>query len=60
LPGASSTTPTAGSSTRLFAASWRYVTGEPPLWFHEVFRADGSAYRADEVDFIRSICLKNG
>jgi len=42
--------------------SWQnaYVTGEPPLWFHEVFRADGSAYRADEVDFIRSICLKNG
>lgn len=26
---------------------------EPPLWFHDIFRADGSPYKADEVETIR-------
>jgi hypothetical protein len=28
---------------------------EPELWFHDIFRGDGSAYREDEVAFIRQI-----
>jgi len=28
---------------------------EPVEWFHEVFRADGSPYRADETEFIRRL-----
>ena len=31
---------------------------EPELWFHDVFRTDGSAYREEEVTFLREI-LKN-
>jgi hypothetical protein len=29
--------------------------GEPTLWFHDIFRKDGTPYKADEVEFIRSI-----
>ncbi|MFM8573099.1 MAG: endo-1,4-beta-xylanase [Pirellula sp.] len=28
---------------------------EPELWFHDIFRRDGTPYRASEVDYIRSI-----
>ncbi len=37
--------------------SWRspYTDREPSIWFHEVFRTDGSPYRSDEVKFIREI-----
>ena len=34
--------------------SWQKAyTGEPPLWFHEIFRPDGTPYKADEVEVIR-------
>lgn len=26
---------------------------EPPLWFHDIFRGDGTPYREDEVAFLR-------
>ncbi|HWD20028.1 MAG TPA: 1,4-beta-xylanase [Verrucomicrobiae bacterium] len=36
--------------------SWtKKYTGEPPLWFHDILRADGTPYRADEVKYIRSL-----
>jgi len=37
--------------------SWQkpYVNGEPKLWFHEIFRKDGTPYLADEVSFIRKM-----
>lgn len=36
--------------------SWkRRYTGEPALWHHEIFRADGTPYRASETDYIRSL-----
>ena len=36
--------------------SWtKTYTGEPPLWFHDIFRPDGTAYRAEEVQFIKSL-----
>ncbi|MGO1597830.1 MAG: cellulase family glycosylhydrolase [Sphingobacterium sp.] len=28
---------------------------EPPLWFHDIFRQDGSPYSAQEIEFIRKI-----
>ena len=31
---------------------------EPPVWFHEVFKADGSAYRAEEVELIRKLTAR--
>jgi len=36
--------------------SWRKTyTAEPPVWFHDIFRMDGTPYRKEEVDYIRSI-----
>jgi cellulase (glycosyl hydrolase family 5) len=37
--------------------SWQkpYVDREPAIWFHEVFKQDGSPYRAEEVELIRSL-----
>jgi len=36
--------------------SWAhpYTDREPAVWFHEIFRTDGTPYRRDEVDFIRA------
>jgi hypothetical protein len=28
---------------------------EPPVWFHDIFRPDGSPFSQKEVDFIRSM-----
>ena len=37
--------------------SWQrpYVLQQPTIWFHEVFRNDGTPYRQHEVDEIRSL-----
>jgi hypothetical protein len=37
--------------------SWKrpYVDRDPPVWFHEIFRGDGTPYRQDEVNLIRSL-----
>jgi hypothetical protein len=36
--------------------SWaKKYTAEPPLWFHDVLNRDGTAYKQDEVDYIRSV-----
>jgi hypothetical protein len=42
------------TQTRLPWDSWRkpYTYDEPPIWFHEVLRADGSPYRAAEAELI--------
>jgi hypothetical protein len=36
--------------------SWTkpYVGREPAIWFHEVFRTDGTPYRAEEPELIRA------
>jgi Cellulase (glycosyl hydrolase family 5) len=31
---------------------------EPELWFHDIFRQDGSVYKQDEVDLIRELCVE--
>ncbi|WP_293880988.1 cellulase family glycosylhydrolase [Sphingomonas sp.] len=45
------------TQTRLPWDSWQkpYVLSEPTIWFHEVFRADGTPYRQAEVDLIRRL-----
>jgi hypothetical protein len=36
--------------------SWqRPYPNEPELWFHDIFRGDGSAYREEEVELIRNL-----
>jgi hypothetical protein len=36
--------------------SWKKTyTAEPPEWFHDVLRADGSAYQPDEVAFLKKL-----
>ncbi len=46
-----------GKSQTIFPwDSWdKHYTAEPPLWFHDIFRADGTPYLADEVAYIRKI-----
>jgi len=41
--------------------SWQhpYVVDQPPVWFHEVLRADGTPYRQAEVDLIRQLTGKH-
>ena len=31
-------------------------TDEPPMWFHDIFRKDGTPYLQEEVDAIKSLC----
>ncbi|MCL2744100.1 MAG: cellulase family glycosylhydrolase [Planctomycetaceae bacterium] len=33
-------------------------TPEPPLWFHDIFRKDGTPYSQKEVEVIKSLCEK--
>lgn len=36
--------------------SWtKKYTAEPPLWFHDIFRRDGSPYLAAEVEYIKKV-----
>jgi hypothetical protein len=37
--------------------SWKrpYTDGQPAIWFHEIFRTDGTPYLQQEADFIRAI-----
>ena len=37
-----------------------YVLQQPTLWFHEVFRQDGTPYRQHEVDQIRQLSDRQG
>lgn len=47
------------TQTHLPWDSWQQpYDGEPPVWFHEILREDGTPYLAEEADFIRDITLK--
>lgn len=45
------------SQTRFPWDSWKkpYTMEEPTIWFHEVFRSDGTPYRQAEVDLIKRL-----
>ena len=49
----------AGKSQTIYPwDSWpRPYAAEPPVWFHDVFRTDGTPYSAREVDLIRSLTM---
>ena len=60
---------------KIVAINWGLVTGktntmyawdtpmpggeEPKVWFHDIFRKDGTPYSAKETDFIKSLTGKN-
>jgi hypothetical protein len=48
------------TQTHLPWDSWQhpYVDREPSIWFHEVFRNDGSPYLREEVEFIKRMTSK--
>ena len=48
------------TQTNLPWDSWKkpYVDREPSIWFHEIFKTDGTPYRAEEVEFIRQMTGK--
>ena len=36
--------------------SWKKAyAAEPPVWFHDIFRADGTPYRPEEVEYIKKV-----
>jgi len=36
--------------------SWKHLyTNEPPVWFHDVFRADGAPFSPEETGLIRNL-----
>ena len=40
--------------------SWKKAyDAEPPVWFHDIFRADGTPYREEEVQYIRKVTGKD-
>ncbi len=45
------------TQTHLPWDSWQkpYVDREPSIWFHEIFRQDGTPYRKEEVELIRKL-----
>lgn len=46
-----------GKTNTIFAWDTPIRDGkEPPLWFHDIFRKDGSPFSKVEVDFIKNIC----
>lgn len=51
-----------GKSQTIFPwDSWQKpYDGEPPVWFHDIFRTDGTPYRPEEVSYIRSVTGKVG
>jgi hypothetical protein len=48
------------TQTNLPWESWQhpYIHDQPPVWFHEVLRPDGTPYRRAEVDLIRQLTGK--
>lgn len=50
----------AGKSNTIYQWSTPMPDGtEPKLWFHDVFRKDGSPYSKDEIDIIKKLSSKN-
>ncbi|MBA4139352.1 MAG: cellulase family glycosylhydrolase [Segetibacter sp.] len=49
-----------GKSQTIFPwDSWsKKYTSEPDLWFHDIFRRDGSPYKQEEVDLIKELTKK--
>ncbi|MBN1316337.1 MAG: cellulase family glycosylhydrolase [Anaerolineales bacterium] len=51
----------AGKTQTMYSWEDYYPDGqEPPLWFHDILRADGSPYSQEEKTLIQEICLGEG
>ena len=50
----------AGRTQTIYAwDSWKKeYTAEPELWFHDIFRQDGSVYKQSEVDLIKKLAAE--
>jgi hypothetical protein len=49
-----------GKSNTIYAWDEPIPDGsEPELWFHDIFKPDGTPYKQDEVDLIKSLTLEN-
>ena len=50
----------AGKSNTIYACdSWKKpYSGEPPLWFHDIYRPNGQPYKQEEVVLIRQLTQK--
>jgi hypothetical protein len=49
----------AGKTNTMYAWDTPIPDGsEPKLWFHDIFRKDGTPYKQEEVDFIRKMTGK--
>ena len=48
----------AGKTNTIYSWQDRGGAAEPKVWFHDILRADGSAYDEGEADFIRSMTGK--
>jgi len=51
----------AGKSNTIYPwDSWEHkYAAEPPVWFHDIFRTDGTPYRPAEVELIRSLTRRS-
>ena len=51
----------AGKTQTMYSWEDHYPNGEePPLWFHDILRPDGSPYREVETTFIMALTEKHG
>ena len=50
------------TQTNLPWDSWQhpYIEHDPPVWLHDIFYADGTPYRAREVEIIRALTQRGG
>ncbi len=40
--------------------SWnKSYSAEPELWFHDIFRPNGEAYKIEEINFLKEFTKKN-
>ncbi len=44
-----------GKTNTIFPWGSKEGTSEPTIWFHDIFRKDGTAFSDDEIKFIKSI-----
>jgi hypothetical protein len=48
-----------GKTNTIFAWQTPLAEGEPPVWFHDIFRPDGAPYNEDEVRMLRELTANN-
>jgi hypothetical protein len=50
----------AGKTQTIYSWEDYYPNGEePPLWYHDILRPDGTPYKEEEAEFIRAITKEN-